>query len=56
MVYLIHLDEKLAHASHYIGFTKGTAIKRFRKHALGLGARMLGVCNEKGINYRISRV
>lgn len=53
--YLIHLNENLAHARHYIGFTEGYPHNRLKEHKVGLGARMLEVCNERGIDYDIVR-
>lgn len=54
-VYLIHFDTKLHHAGHYIGFSFNVD-KRLDQHKAGVGARLLQVLNEKGINYKIVRV
>jgi predicted GIY-YIG superfamily endonuclease len=53
-VYLIHLESKLHHAQHYIGFALFPEL-RFWHHQQGTGARFLAACNEAGISYRIVR-
>lgn len=54
-VYLIHLDTPLAHAQHYIGFAYDIP-RRVQAHAKGQGARMLQVCVERGITFRLARI
>ncbi len=54
-VYLIHLDTPLAHARHYCGFAIHVE-ERLAHHRAGTGARMLQVCNERGITYELARV
>ena len=53
-VYLIHFDRPLHHAMHYIGKAKYLG-KRMQHHQNGSGARILQVCNERGIGYKIVR-
>lgn len=53
-VYLIHLDTPLAHAQHYIGFAFDIH-QRVQAHSKGQGARMLQVCVERGITFRLAR-
>ena len=54
-VYLIHFDQKLKHAGHYIGFANQVD-KRLAHHKNGTGARILKVCNDLGITYGIVKV
>lgn len=54
-VYLIHFDQPLHHAQHYIGKTK-LLKKRIKHHKSGNGARILQVCNERGIQYDVVRI
>lgn len=55
-VYLIHFDQPLVHARHYIGFSERDVEERFEDHTSGNGARILQVCNERGITYKLARV
>ncbi len=54
-VYLIHFDQPLHHARHYIGKAKFLKL-RLKHHKAGSGARILQVCNERGITYDVVRV
>lgn len=57
MIYIIHFDEPLAHARHYVGYYKrGNLKRRLEEHRSGRGARILQVCNERGITYRVVRL
>ncbi|MEP0806735.1 MAG: endonuclease [Chloroflexota bacterium] len=53
-VYLIHLDAPLHHARHYVGYAEHVK-QRLAHHRQGTGARILAVCNERGIEYDIVR-
>ena len=53
-VYLIHFQEPLHHARHYVGFADKVN-KRLAHHKQGSGARILQVCNERGIGYDLAR-
>jgi predicted GIY-YIG superfamily endonuclease len=53
-IYLLHLSEPLAHASHYLGIADDLDA-RLERHANGQGARMLAVCVERGITWRVAR-
>jgi len=56
MVYLIHFENKLSHAQHYIGYCEdGRLDQRFAEHLAGTGANILKVCNERGIKYEVAR-
>ena len=56
MVYLIHFEEKLHHAQHYLGFTEfEDPNERLERHKAGDGAKILRALNEKGISYSIVR-
>ncbi len=53
-VYLIHFDEKLSHAQHYLGSTADLA-SRLDRHRKGQGARLMQVITELGIPWRVAR-
>lgn len=57
VIYLIHLEQPLAHARHYIGMVASNASldRRLREHRTGRGARILDACNRQGIAYRVVR-
>ena len=54
-VYLIHFDEKLCHAQHYIGFTEREVEERMKDHANGKGARLMEVITELGLPWKVAR-
>ena len=54
-VYLIHFDKKLSHAQHYLGYTGGDLDVRLERHRAGNGARLMEVCKERGITWRLVR-
>lgn len=56
MVYLIHFEEKLHHAQHYIGYCDEDLDQRFKRHKAGNGARILNACNKRGIEYYVVRI
>jgi predicted GIY-YIG superfamily endonuclease len=53
-IYLLHLDKPLRHARHYVGLADDLDA-RLERHASGNGARMLAVCRERGITWRLVR-
>jgi len=57
MVYLIHFDTPLKHASHYLGYTPNavTFITRIKNHKAGRGAKILAACNAAGITWNVVR-
>lgn len=56
MVYLIHLNEKLHHAQHYIGYVDNNLKLRIKKHRSNKGAKLLMAVNNKGIQWEVVRV
>src|SRR3954454_21531768 len=56
MVYLIHFEEKLHHAQHYIGFVECNLEQRIKKHKNNKGAKLLAAINDKGIPWEVVRV
>lgn len=56
-VYLLHFERKLAdHAGHYIGYCDdGHLEQRIKQHRSGNGARIMEVCAERGIGFRVVR-
>ncbi len=55
-MYLIHFEEPLCHARHYIGYTRLSVEQRVERHHSGDGARLLRVLDQKGIQCRVVRV
>jgi predicted GIY-YIG superfamily endonuclease len=53
-IYLLHLDKPLRHARDYVGLADDLDA-RLERHASGQGARMLAVCRERGITWRLVR-
>jgi predicted GIY-YIG superfamily endonuclease len=53
-IYLLHLDKPLRHARHHVGLADDMDA-RLERHANGNGARMLAVCRERGITWRLVR-
>ena len=55
MVYLIHFEEKLHHAQHYIGYTNCLE-RRLHEHLSNSGAKILKAVKAAGIKYRVVKV
>lgn len=55
IIYLIHFDEPLHHAKHYIGYTENLP-QRLQRHRAGHGARILEVLKERGITWKLARI
>lgn len=59
MVYLIHFDQKLHHAQHYIGFVDEpthSLDKRVEYHRSGRGSKLLKAVMKKGIEFSVVRI
>jgi predicted GIY-YIG superfamily endonuclease len=54
-VYLIHFNEKLHHAQHYIGYTDDLNA-RMDRHMAGLGSKLIKAVIEAGITFKIAKV
>lgn len=54
-IYLLHLNRKLHHAQHYIGYTENLS-QRLNTHAMGRGSKMLRAAALKGISWQLVRV
>src|SRR5262245_14167926 len=52
-VYLIHFNQAYRHARHYLGFTEHLD-KRITDHLCGMGARLLEVVTQAGIEWRLA--
>ena len=50
--YLIHLEIKIAHAQHYIGWAKWFST-RIRHHQNGTGAKFLAEAVRRGISFEV---
>ena len=56
IVYLLHFENKLAHAQHYIGSTINLR-RRIRDHASGASdVNIMKVIKNKGIRFYLARV
>lgn len=58
MVYIIHFDEPLSHARHYVGYCsdkEGALGERMCQHFQKKGAKILKACREKGIHFEVVR-
>ena len=53
-VYLIHFNRPHRHARHYIGFTTNLD-QRITDHLCGMGARLMEVITDEGIEWRVAR-
>lgn len=56
IVYLIHLDRKMKHAQHYLGYVHNNVEKRFNQHYTKKGAKILKAAREQKIGFSIVRV
>lgn len=54
-IYLLHLNEKMSHSQHYLGFAESSIGNRVTKHLKGQGARMTQVAAERGIGMTVTR-
>lgn len=52
-IYIIHFDEPLHHARHYVGCTEALK-ERLITHAQGHGSNILAVLKAKGISWRLA--
>lgn len=55
-VYLLHFEKKIAHAHHYIGFTKNGVDERIACHRTGHGARLVAEFVAHGMDFVVARV
>ena len=53
-VYLIHFNRRLKHAGHYMGFSTNLD-KRITDHLCGMGARLMEVVTQAGIEWKVAR-
>jgi len=54
-VYLIHLDEKMAHSQHYCGYADDIDT-RIEKHRKGNGSAFMTAVKKAGITWLVARV
>ena len=54
-IYLLHFDEKLHHAQHYIGYTEDLNA-RMDRHMSGLVSKLVRAVVEAGITFKIAKV
>jgi putative endonuclease len=61
-VYLIHFDEPIGNpgnprglAQHYLGWSSLPVIQRLKRHENARGARIMSVCREKGVAWKLVR-
>lgn len=56
-VYLIHIQSKIHHAQHYLGYTAMESVDdRLKYHRNGNGAKLLRYANLQGIKFAVVRV
>lgn len=56
MLYLLHFDTPLAHARHYLGYTRNGGLeRRLAEHRAGNGARLMAVVQLAGITWELAR-
>ena len=53
-VYLIHFRKPYKHARHYLGYSANLD-KRITDHLCGMGARLLEVITDAGIEWKLAR-
>lgn len=53
-VYLIHFNRAYKHARHYLGYSEQFD-KRITDHLCGMGARLMEVITNAGIEWHVSR-
>ena len=53
-IYLIHFNRAYKHARHYLGYSEHLD-KRITDHLCGMGARLMEVVTQAGIEWRVSR-
>lgn len=54
VIYLIHFDEPVAHAQHYLGYTDDLEA-RIKCHQKGHGARLIAHLVATGVSWRVVR-
>lgn len=60
-VYLIHFEQPIGSdrprgkAQHYLGWSSLPIAERLKRHASARGARILAVCGERGVAWKLVR-
>lgn len=57
-IYLLHMEKKLAHSQHYIGYANGgmeAVERRIAQHECGRGSPMLRAAREADISWELVR-
>ena len=55
VVYLLHFDQPLAHAKHYLGYTNNLE-RRIKEHRRGhSGSHIMRVLKQRGIGFVVAR-
>src|SRR5262245_39293911 len=54
VVYLIHFWKPYRHAKHYLGYSENLD-KRITDHLCGMGARLMEVVTQAGIEWKVAR-
>jgi predicted GIY-YIG superfamily endonuclease len=55
-IYLLHFDEPLAHAKHYMGWTQADPPRRLASHESGGGSRLMSAVMGVGGGFELVRV
>lgn len=58
VIYLLHFEQPLQHAQHYVGFCEKLegVDSRLEYHATGRGSRLMAAVSAAGIEWRIVRL
>jgi predicted GIY-YIG superfamily endonuclease len=54
-IYIIHLDDPIAHARHYSGCTTNVTLRLLR-HAQGHGSKLLAHARKTGVDWRLAAI
>lgn len=53
-IYLLHFEQPLRHARHYLGFTEGETVdQRIERHRSGRGSKLMAAVTRSGIDFRV---
>lgn len=55
-IYLLHFDEPVAHAQHYLGWTEHEVVQRMRTHERGEGSPLVRALVERGGTFCLANV
>jgi len=56
MNYLLHFEQRYAHAQHYLGFAERSVQRRITRHRKGLGSPLMAAVVATKIGFVVSRI